>query len=160
MMLQNAQSAAPPSPAPVRGDRFQIIVPQGWRTLMGGTDVVLEHSSGASLLVRRVPATKNLAMYAQQQAERVMTPLGFAKLGDPVYFKDGHDESVQYEIVGNRLSEHHRLLYRALRRDTNYFEFVFEASEDRFDLLLTEAQGIASSVQAIIEAPPARRTRR
>src|SRR5215471_9012508 len=147
MMLQNAQPAATSTSAAVRGDRFQIVVPQGWRTLMGGADVVLEHSSGASLLVRRIPAPKNLAMYAQQQAERVMTPLGFAKLGDPVYFKDAHDESVQYEIVGNRLSEHRRLLYRALKRDTNYFEFVFEANENRFDMLLTEAQGIASSVQ-------------
>src|SRR5262245_35267516 len=160
IVLQNAQPAAPSPAAPVRGERFQIIVPQGWRTLMGGADVVLEHSSGASLLVRSIPATKTLAMYGQQQAERVMTPLRFAKLGEPIYFKDGHDESVQYEIIGNRLSEHHRLLYRALKRDTNYFEFVFEASEDRFDLLLTEAQGIASSVQAVIEALPPRRTRR
>ena len=89
-----------------------------------------------------------------------MSPLGFAKLGEPRFFKDSHDEWVQYEIVGNRLSDHRRLLYRALRRDTNFFEFVFEAGEDRFDLLLTEAQGIATSVQAIIEAPPPRRARR
>jgi hypothetical protein len=160
MLLQNAQSAPPtPAPATVRGDRFQIIVPQGWRTISGGDDVVLQHSTDASLLVRRITPAKNLAMYAQQQAERIMTPLGFAKLGEPQSFKDIHDEWVQYEILGNRLSEHRRLLYRALRRDANYFEFVFEASEDRFNLLLTEAQGIASSVQAIIEAPPPRRTR-
>ena len=99
-------------------------------------------------------------MYAQQQAERVMLPLGFAKLSEPRYFKDVHDEWVQYEILGNRLSEHRRLLYRALRRDTSFFEFVYEANEERFDLLLTEAQGIASSVQTMIEAPPARRARR
>ena len=127
---------------------------------MGGGDVLIEHSTGASLLVRRITQTKNLPDYAQQQAERVMTPLGFAKLGEPRHFKDAHDEWVQYEIQGNRLSDHRRLLYRALRRDTGFFEFVFEASEDRFDMLLTEAQGIASSVQAIIEAPPVRRARR
>jgi hypothetical protein len=168
MLFQNVQTAPAAQPASsaaapvsVRGDRFQIIVPQGWRSLSAGEDVVLEHSTGASILVRRIAATKNLEMYAQQQAERVMTPLGFAKLGEPTNFKDVHDEWVQYEIIGNRLSVHRRLLYRALRRDTNYFEFVFEANEDRFDLLLTEAQGIVSSVQAIIAAPPVRpRTRR
>jgi hypothetical protein len=149
------------APAPVRGDRFQIAVPQGWKTLSGGGDVLLEHSTGASLLVRRVTQTKNLPDYAQQQAERVMTPLGFAKLGEPLFFKDNKDEWVQYEIRGNRLTDHRRILYRALRRGTGYFEFVFEASENRFDLLLTEAQGIASSVQAVIEAPPpVRRARR
>src|SRR5262245_16555684 len=167
MLLQNVPTGPVAQPASsssaavsVRGDRFQIIVPQGWRSLSVGEDVVLEHSTGASILVRRIAATKNLEKYAQQQAERIMMPLGFAKLGEPTNFKDVHDEWVQYEIVGNRLSVHRRLLYRALRRDTNYFEFVFEANEDRFDLLLTEAQGIASSVQAVIEALPPRRTRR
>lgn len=144
----------------VRGDRFQILVPQGWRTLNGGGDVLIDHTTGASLLVRRIAQTKNLKEYAQVQAERVMTPLGFAKLGEPRFFKDGHDEWVQYEIRGNRLSEHRRILYRALHRDSGFFEFVYEAGEDQFDVLLTEAQGIASSVQAIIEAPPVRRPRR
>ena len=148
------QTAQAPETASVRGDRFQIIVPQGWKTLNGGGDVLLEHASGASLLVRRITQTKNLTGYAQQQAERVMNPLGFATLGEPRYFKDNHDEWVQYEIQGNRLADHRRILYRALRRDTGYFEIVYEASEDRFELLLTEAQGIASSVQAIISAPP------
>src|SRR5438034_3514714 len=142
-VLQTAQVPTP-LPAPVRGDRFQIIVPQGWKTLNGGTDVLLEHSTGASLLVRRVTQTKNLSDYAHQQAERVMTPLGFAKLGEPRLFKDTHDEWVQYEIQGNRLSDHRRILYRALRRDNGFFEMVYEAGEDRFESLLTDAQGIAS----------------
>jgi hypothetical protein len=154
------QVAEAPVPAPVRGDRFQIIVPQGWKTLNGGGDVLLEHTTGASLLVRRVTQTKNLTDYAQQQAERVMNPLGFAKLGEPRYFKDAHDEWVQYEIQGNRLADHRRILYRALRRDTGYFEIVYEASEDGFDVLLTEAQSIASSVQAVIVAPPQPAVRR
>ena len=153
--FQAAQApVATSAPAPVRGDRFQIAVPQGWKTLNGGGDVLLEHTTGASLLVRRITQTKNLTDYAQQQAERVMNPLGFATLGEPRFFKDAHDEWVQYEIQGNRLADHRRILYRALRRDTGYFEIVYEASEDRFETLLTEAQSIASSVQATISAPP------
>ena len=89
-----------------------------------------------------------------------MTPLGFAKLGEPRHFKDTHDEWVQYEIRGNRLTDHRRLLYRVLRRDVGFFEFIYEAREEEFDLFLTDAQGIASSVQALIEAPPVRRARR
>ena len=144
-------------PAPVRGDRFQILVPQGWRTLNGGGDILIDHATGASVMVRRIAQTKNLSDYALHQAERVMTPLGFARLGEPRFFKDNHDEWVEYEIRGNRLADRRRILYRALRRDNGFFEMVYEASEDRFEKLLTEAQGIASSVQAVIEAPPARR---
>src|SRR2546425_12305118 len=82
-------SQAPPSlPSAVRGDRFEIAVSQGWKTLNGGGDVLLEHSTGASLLIRRVSQTKNLPDYAPPPAERVMTPLGFAKLGEPRSFKD------------------------------------------------------------------------
>jgi len=157
--LQTAQSAVPAAPT-VRGDRFQLIVPQGWRTLSTGSYVLLEHSSGASLLFERIARPTSLADYAQHQAERIMTPLGFATLGEPRLFKDTHEEWVQYEIRGNRSTEHRRVLYRVLRRDTNFFEFVYEAPEDQFDVLLTDAQGIASSVQTIIETPPTRRARR
>jgi hypothetical protein len=157
--LQAAQTP-PPVPPPVRGDRFQIIVPQGWKTLNEGGFVLLQHSSGASLLVQRVGRPINLKDYAQRQAERIMAPLGFAKLGEPRQFKDTHDEWVQYEILGNRLSDPHRILYRVLRRDSGFFESIYEAAEDRFDVLLTEAQGIATSVQATIEAPLPRRARR
>jgi len=158
MVLQISQE--PLSQPPVRGDRFQIFVPQGWKTLNDGGYVLLGHSSGASLLVQRINRPGNLPEYAQRQAERIMLPLGFAKLGEPQSFKEGKDEWIQYEILGNRLAVHRRILYRVLRRDTGFFEFVYEAAEDRFDLLLTEAEGIASSVQAIIQAPPARRARR
>jgi hypothetical protein len=47
-----------------------------------------------------------------------------------------------------------------MKRDTSLFETVYEAKEERFDVLLTEAQGISSSIQAIIEASPAPRVRR
>jgi hypothetical protein len=158
VLLQAAQiPAASPS---ARGDRFQLAVPQGWKTLNEGSYILLEHSSGASLLVQRVTRPTNLANYAQRQAERVMSPLGFAKMGEPRFFKDTRDEWVQYEITGNRLTDHRRILYRVLRRDTNFFESIYEARENQFDVLLTEAQGIASSVQTLMEAPPVRRARR
>jgi hypothetical protein len=155
LILATLQAAQPPASA--RGDRFQIPVPNGWRVLTAGTDVVLEHSTGASLLLLRATATANLEDFAQRQAERIMTPLGFAKLGEPQHFKAANQEWVQYEIRGNRLSEHRRILYRAFRRGSSLFELVYENSEDRFDLLLTEAGEIATSLQVIIETPPARR---
>src|ERR1051325_6814495 len=99
----------------VRGDRFQVAVPQGWKILNDGLDVVLEHSSGASLLLLRAAPTTNLNDFAEKQAERIMAPLGFAKLGEPQHFKGANEEWVQYEIRGNRLAEHRRILYRAFR---------------------------------------------
>jgi len=128
--------------------------------LYDGGYVLLEHASGASVMVERINRTTNLLDYAQRQAERIMSPLGFAKIEEPKHFKDTHDEWVQYEILGNRISDRHRILYRVLRRDTGFFEVIYEAPEERFDSLVTEATGIASSVQAIIEAPPVRRVRR
>jgi hypothetical protein len=156
-VLQGSAPPPPPAPPTARGDRFQIAVPQGWKILTAGLDVVLEHSSGASLLIVRAEATRNLAEYAQLQAERIMTPLGFAKLGEPKTYKDTRDEWVEFEIRGNRLSDHRRILYRALRRGAAYYGIVYEASELDYEALLTDAQNIASSVQAVIEAAPARR---
>lgn len=158
LLLLAALQAAQPSPSAstVRGDRFQIAVPQGWKVLISVPDVLLEHTSGASLLVVRVDATRNLAEYAQQQAERIMSPLGFAKLSDPKTYKDTHDEWVEYEIHGNRQTEHRRILYRALRRGTAYYGIVYEASEDGFEALLTDAESIATSVQALAVAPTRR----
>jgi hypothetical protein len=159
VVLQTASQPPPPSIA--RGDRFQLVVPQGWKALNESGSVLLAHASGASLLIQRINRTSNLADYAQRQADRIMMPLGFAdKLEEPRLFKADNQEWVQYEIRGNRLSERRRLLYRAQRKDANYFEFVYEAAEDQFDSLLTEAQAIASSVEALIQAPPPRRTRR
>jgi hypothetical protein len=141
----------------VRGDRFQIAVPQGWKVLIAGNDIVLEHSSGASLLLLRATPASNLENFAERQAERIMAPLGFAKLAEPQHFKGANQEWVQYEIRGNRLDEHRRILYRAFRRGAGLFELVYENSDDRFELLLTEAQEIASSLQTLIQTPPARR---
>jgi hypothetical protein len=157
LILAAFQIAQSSPAATARGDRFQVAVPQGWRILTAGSDVVIEHSTGASLLVLRTQPVKNLTEYALQQAERVMSPLGFAKLGDPRAFKDTHQEWIEYEIRGNRLADHRRILYRAMRRDSSFYSIVYEANEDQFEALLTDAESIASSVQAVIEAPPARR---
>jgi hypothetical protein len=152
-------------PTSVRGDRFQIAVPQGWKVLVAGTDVVLEHSSGASLLLLRATPTSKLQDFAERQAERIMSPLVFAKLGEPEHFKSANEEWVQYEIRGNRFDEHRRILYRAFRHGAGLFELVYENNEDGFDQLLTEAQEIVSSLQTAIQAPapkrrsPARRVR-
>src|SRR5690349_14490146 len=78
LQIAQPQAAQPTTtPATARGDRFQIAVPQGWKILTAGSDVVIEHSTGASLLVLRTDPVKNLQEYALQQAERVMSPLGF-----------------------------------------------------------------------------------
>jgi len=159
------QAAPPPRTAPqittasVRGDKFQILVPQGWKTLNDGGFVLLGHTSGASVLFQRASRAGSLSDFAQRQAERVMLPLGFATIGQPTSFKDTREEWIQYDIRGKRLTDDRRILYRLLRRDTNYFEFIYEASEEGFKMLLTEAQEIASSVQAIIEKPTVRRRR-
>ena len=151
------QVSQPQTSTAVRGDRFQIAVPQGWRILNAGSEVVLEHSMGASLLLMRAAPTSNLDGFAQRQAERIMAPLGFAKLGEPQHFKGANQEWVQYEIRGNRLTEHRRILYRAFRKGAGLYELVYENNEDQFDLLVTDAEEIATSLQAVIEIPPARR---
>jgi hypothetical protein len=165
LQATEAAQSSPPATAPVipsavRGDRFQLVVPQGWKTLNDGEFVLLEHSSGASLLVQRVARAANFEEYARRQAERIMLPLGFASLGEPLHFKDLREEWIQYEILGNRIADRHRILYRMFKRDTGFFETVYEAKEDAFQVLLTEAQGIASSVQATLATPPPRRVRR
>jgi len=149
LILAVFQTSQPPAAA--RGDRFQIVVPQGWKILTAGGDVVLEHSTGASLLLLRASSTTNLNDFAERQAERIMAPLGFAKLGESQHFKGANEEWVQYEIRGNRFAEHRRILYRAFRRGTSLFELVYENSDDQFNVLLTEAQEIASSLQTIIQ---------
>jgi hypothetical protein len=156
LLIFTALQAAQPSTS-VRGDRFQIVVPQGWKVLNAGDDVILQHSSGASLLLLRATPTAHLEDFAERQAERIMAPLGFAKLGEPQHYKNGNDEWVQYEIRGNRFAEQRRILYRAFRRGASLFELVYENSEDRFDQLLTEAQEISLSLQTLAPAPPTRR---
>ena len=154
-MILALSQAVPPSLA--RGDRFQIVVPQGWKVSRAAADVLLEHSTGASLIVRRPVQARNIDVFARDGVERIMAPLGFAKLDPPRKFEDSNAESVQYEIRGNRLSERRRILYRVVRRDAAVFEVIYENSEDAFNILVTEAQSIAASLQVMIEQPPLRR---
>src|SRR5262249_24111827 len=99
----------------------------------------------------------HLEEFAEKQAERIMSPLGFAKLGEAQHYKKGNEEWVQYEIRGNRLSEHRHILYHIFHHGTNLFKLVYENSEDAFDQLLTEAQEIATSLQTLAQAPPTKR---
>jgi hypothetical protein len=146
---------APQQPTVVRSRTFQIVAPQGWKVRESSSDIWLEHSTGASLLiVRSARPTQNFDSYARLGLERIMAPLGFAKFEEPRRFKNSDEESLQYEIRGNRLSERRRILYRAILRKTGVFEVVYESSEDRFDILLSEAQAMASSLELLPE--PAR----
>jgi hypothetical protein len=159
MMIQTP----PPVPTVARGDRFQILVPQGWKVTRAAADVAIEHSTGASLLVRRPAQFRsegNLDTFAKDAVERIMAPLGFAKSDVPRRFRKGDEESVYYEIQGNRLSERRRILYRAVRHPKGVVEVVYEHSEERFDVLLIEAQSIASSLQILVETPVPDRRRR
>ena len=142
-----------PSAQVVQTRTFQIMAPQGWVVADTGGLIWLNHSTGASVMVLRSRQTEKLDSFARRGAERIMSPLGFAKFDEPRRFTGNGEEWVQYEIRGNRLSERRRILYRAVRRKSGLIEFVYENSEDRFDVLLTEAQTIASSVQEIPEAP-------
>jgi hypothetical protein len=145
----------------IRGGSFEVTVPQGWTaSTVTGTFVRLDHSTGASLLIIRTRSNENLDSFARRGAERIMAPLGFAKIEDPRHFSDSDKELVQYEIWGNRLSERRRILYRALRSKDGLFEVVYENNENRFDLLLTEAQAIAASLQSVPPPPPTGRGRR
>jgi hypothetical protein len=145
---------------PVRTRTFQIMAPQGWVVAETGAFIWLNHSTGASVMVIRSSQTEKLDGFARRGVERIMAPLGFAKFEEPRRFAGNGEEWVQYEIRGNRLSEHRRILYRAVLRKGGLIEFVYENSDDRFDVLLTEAQAIASSVQEIPEAPARRRATR
>jgi hypothetical protein len=136
-----------PVQRPARGRAPEFSVPQGWTVeLFSGIDLVVKHSSGASLRVihRR---TDDLQGFAQRAAEGIAYPLGFALIGMPQHFNDGTEEWFQYEIRGNRIAQHRRILYRASRNPSDpagVIELTYENAEDRFDVLLTEAQSIAT----------------
>ena len=151
----------PQSAQLVRSRTFQIMAPQGWVVVTTGGGILLNHVTGASVLVNKFRQRENLDSFARRSAERIMAPLGFAKLQEPRRFAGNGEQWVQYEIRGNRLSDHRRILYRALMRKREMIEFIYENSEERFDLLMTEAQAIASSLQDLPEPPSGgRRTRR
>ena len=125
----------------------EMAVPQGWTVALSGFDLVVNHSSGASLRVVHRRTTDDLQAFAEREADGVASPLGFAHIGIPVHSSDGREEWFQYEIRGNRIAEHRRILFRAIRNsdDPNVIiEITYENSEARFDVLLTEAQSVAT----------------
>jgi hypothetical protein len=130
---------------PQRGRVAEISVPQGWTVDVDITDIlIVNHSTGASLRVVRNRRADELESFAERGADRLANPLGFAQIGIPQHFNRDEEESFQYEIRGNRLAEHRRILYRATRNSTGIIEIIYENSEDRFNVLLTEAQSIAT----------------
>jgi len=137
-----------PAQRPARPRVPEMSVPQGWTVDLSGIDfLMVKHSSGASLRVGRNRIAEDLQSFAQRAAERLANPLGFAQIGRPLHFSDTEEEWFQYEIRGNRIAEHRRILYRAIRDSSNstgVIEIVYENSEDRFEVLLSEAQSIAT----------------
>jgi hypothetical protein len=136
-----------PAQRPARARVPEIAVPQGWTVELYGVDLVLKHSTGASLRVVTNRRTEDLQGFAERAADGLAYPLGFAVISVPVHFSDAKEEWFQYEIRGNRLAEHRRILYRAIRNansSSGVTEIVYENSEERFSVLLTEAQSIAT----------------
>jgi hypothetical protein len=137
-------------PNVIRGYDFEITVPHGWKALEANANVSrLEHSSGATLLVTKSRPTEEFDRYTRRAVERLANPLGFARIGEPRRFRDSNQEWVEYDVRGNRLAERRRILYRAIRNESGLTEIVYENSEDRFDVLLSEALSIASSLKSI-----------
>jgi hypothetical protein len=126
----------------------EIAVPQGWAVEFNfGIDLWVKHSSGASVRVIRSRRAEDLRAFAEREAEGLAYPLGFAEIDTPLHFDDAKGESFEYKIRGNRLAEHRRILYRAIRdpnNSTGVIQIIYENSEDRFDVLMTEAQSIAT----------------
>lgn len=134
-----------PAQRPQRGRVVETSVPQGWTVDVDSPDILtVNHSTGASLRVVRNRRADELQSFAERAADRLANPLGFAQIALPVHFNRGEEEWFQYEIRGNRLAEHRRILYRATRNPTGIIEIIYEHSEDRFNVLLTEAESIAT----------------
>ena len=127
-----------------------LILPQGWSgKAIRGELAWLEHSSGATLLVWSPRPTEDINAFAYRAVERLASPLGFVKIGEPRHFSDSNQEWVEYQIRGNRLTERRRILYRAVRRDAGFVEIIYENSEERFDVLVSEALSIAASLESV-----------
>lgn len=143
----SAQVAQPPTV--IRGSDYEITVPYGWKALTVSGFARLEHSAGASLQITRPRPTEEFNSFVRRAAERLATPLGFAKIAEPRHFRDSSQEWFEYDIRGNRLSDRRRILYRAIRNESGLVEIVYENSEERFDVLLSEALSIASSWKSV-----------
>ena len=145
-----AQAQTAQAPKVVRNGDYEITVPYGWTAVDVGNVAMLKHANGASLLVvGDSRSTEDFSVFTEHAAERIANPLGFAKIGQPRHFNDLNQEWFEYDIRGNRLADHRRILYRAVRSRTGLTQITFESAEDRFDVLLPEALSIASSLKSI-----------
>ena len=128
----------------------QPILPQGWTGLIFRGDLArLEHSSGATLNVARPRPSEDIDAHAYRTVERLASSLGFLRIGRPRHFIDSNQEWIEYDVRGNRLTERRRILYRAVRSETGFLEITYENSEERFDVLISEALSIVSSMESI-----------
>jgi|ERR1041384_639564 hypothetical protein len=145
LYLLIASALLVPVQRPARGRVAEISVPQGWTVDVDSPVLLMvNHSTGASLRVVINRRADELQSFAEREADRLANPLGFAQIAAPQHFNRGEEESFQYEIRGNRLAEHRHILYRATRNSTGIIEIIYENSEGRFNVLLTEAQSIAT----------------
>jgi hypothetical protein len=137
------------APQVVRDGDYEITVPHGWKAERVSRDATLKHTTGASLQIISSRTTNDFGSFTERMAEGVANPLGFATISKPRHFSDSNQEWFEYDIRGNRLAEHRRILYRAVRTGPGLTEIIFESAEDRFDILLPEALSIASSLKSV-----------
>ena len=147
LFAQTAQVAQ--TPQVFRDGDYEITVPHGWTADRFGRDATLKHTTGASLLIINSQSTNDFGGFTTQAAERFANPLGFATISQPRHFSNSSQEWYEYDIRGNRLTDHRRILYRAVRTKTGLSQIIFESAEDRFDILLPEALSIASSLKSV-----------
>src|SRR5262245_50251668 len=132
----------------VNGRQFGVLVPYGWKVdNMQSQSIQIEHTSGASFIFRSIRGKGDLETFAREGVDRVMMPLGFATFDEPLKRKVNVAPAIQYEIQGNRLSRHRKLLYIAFARDDGFYETIYENDETNFDQLLTEAERMAASIE-------------
>ena len=124
------------------------ILPQGWTTPFIRDDSRVEHISGASLTIMRRRSPDPFDTFTRRAVEGIARPLGFARIGEPRHFRDSNQRWVEYQVRGNRLVNRRRILYRAVRTDVEFVEIIYENSEDRFEVLLSEALSIASTLES------------
>ena len=138
------------APRVVRDGDYEITVPHGWTADRVGRDATLKHATGASLrILNNSRSTNDFGSLTEHMAEGVANPLGFATISKPRHFSNSNQEWFEYDIRGNRLADHRRILYRAVQSGTGLTEIIFESAEDRFDILLPEALSIASSLKSV-----------
>jgi hypothetical protein len=144
LFLQLAQP-----PVVIQRFGYEITVPHGWTALMVSRDARLEHTTGATLTIRKSKLQEAFETVTYRATEVLANPLGFARIEKPRWFKDSAQEWMEVDIRGNRLTDHRRILYRAIQNRDELTEIIFESPENRFDALAPEALSIAASQKSV-----------